>query len=478
MECDRGHAHAAEAGKIVAHPRLALAASILASSTAFVDGADVNVALPAIKEELQVGAASLQWVVNAYLLPLSGLLLLGGATGDRFGRRRLFLIGCWLFTAATLLCFFAPSLEWMLAGRALQGIGSALLMPNSLALIGAHFSGEARGRAIGIWAAAGAIAGAIGPMIGGWLVDTLGWRTIFLLDLPLVLGALLLAWRFVEESKADSRHGIDWLGVAVATGGLGAITWGLTRLSGDSASSADWVVLAAGAALLILFIAIERRRGERAIMPLAMFGTASFAGLTLLTFLLYAALGGLFVMLPYALIVLNGYTPLQAGAALLPLPAIIGIASPAMGALAARTGPRWPLSFGPLIVAAGFALTTRLDAEAAYFADVLPGLIVIGIGMAGAVAPLTTAVMASVDTRHVGTANGFNSAIARTGGLIATALLGSALAARGADLAAAYDAAAWVAAGAAAAAGLAALILLRPREIATPGKTKRIAKET
>ena len=448
--------------------RWTLTASILASSLSFVDGSVVNVALPAIGADLRAEPAGLQWIVNAYLLPLSALLLLGGAAGDKFGRRRLFLLGIALFALASALCALAPSLELLLAGRALQGIASAMLMPNSLALLGAAFAGEARGRAIGTWAAAGAIAGALGPLLGGWLVGSVGWRAIFLINLPLCAGALWLGWRYVAESREERSAALDALGVIVATLGLGAVTWGLTELSGGGRGDSGWIAAGVGAAALLAFLAIEKSRGERAIMPLALFGTASFAGLTLLTFFLYAALGGLFVALPFMLIELRGYSPVAAGAALLPLPAVIALGSRLMGRVAAGIGPRLPLTAGPLIVAAGFVLAASIGTDGSYWTSVLPAVLIIAIGMAGAVAPLTTAVMASVDIDHVGTANGFNSAMARTGSLIATALLGSVLAARGTALAEAFAVAAYVAAGAAAVAGVAALILLRPAEMRTP----------
>jgi EmrB/QacA subfamily drug resistance transporter len=466
--CDGGMAGRQKAGPCPSR-KWTLAASILASSLSFVDGSVVNVALPAIGADLHAHASGLQWIVNAYLLPLSALLLLGGAAGDKFGRRRLFLFGIALFALASGLCALAPSLPLLLAGRALQGVASAILMPNSLALLGAAFAGEARGKAIGSWAAAGAIAGAFGPLLGGWLVGSVGWRAIFLINLPLAAGALWLGRRYVAESREETRAPIDWLGVAAATFALGAITWGLTILSsGEGRAVQGWTSTGLGAAALLAFLAVERKRGERAIMPFALFGTASFVGLTLLTFFLYAALGGLFVLLPYVLIELRGYSPIAAGAALLPLPAVIGLGSRLMGAVAAGTGPRLPLTVGPLVVAAGFALAARIGGGGSYWTSVLPAVLVIAIGMAGAVAPLTTAVMASVDGDHVGTANGFNSAVARTGGLIATALLGAVLAARGAALAEAFAVASLVAAGAAALAGLAALFLLKPHEIRTP----------
>jgi EmrB/QacA subfamily drug resistance transporter len=447
-------------------PAWTLAASILASSLAFVDGSVTNVALPAIRQDLSASAAELQWVINAYLLPLSALLLLGGAAGDRFGRRRMFLLGTAGFAAASLACALAPTLAFLLAARFVQGAAAAMLMPNSLALLGSAYGGEARGKAIGTWAAATTIMAAIGPLLGGWLIETVGWRAIFYINLPLAAGAIALALTRVAETR-EGKERLDWLGVGLATAALAALTWGLTRLSGIHPPMIEGTVaLIAGLVGLGAFVAVEARQGPHASMPLALFGTLSFGGLTLLTFLLYGALGAAFVLMPYTLIENHGFTPLRAGAALLPIPVILGGASRFMGALAARTGPRWPLTLGPLVVAVGFALATRTSAHASYWTTLFPALIVVAIGMAGAVAPLTTAVMASVDARHVGTANGFNSAIARTGGLIATALLGSVLAASGPALETAFDRAVLAAAAGAALAGIAALVMLRPHEIA------------
>ncbi len=458
-------------GKRTFRPGWTLAASILASSLAFVDGSVTNVALPAIRADLDANAAQLQWVINAYLLPLSALLLLGGAAGDRFGRRRMFVGGVAGFAVASLACALAPSLAVLLAARFVQGMAAAMLLPNSLALLGSAYAGEARGKAIGTWAAATTITAAIGPLIGGWLIETVGWRAIFYINLPLAAGAAALALARVGETGAGKER-LDWAGVGVATLSLGALTWGLTVLSGaDPLVGPGLAATVAGLAGLALFVWLEARQGPHASMPLALFGTRSFGGLTLLTFLLYAALGGALVLVPYLLIENRGFSPTLAGAALLPIPVILGAASRTMGAIAAKVGPRWPLTIGPLIVAAGFALASRTSPAASYWTTLFPALVVVAIGMAGAVAPLTTAVMASVDARHVGTANGFNSAIARTGGLIATALLGSVLAADGAALDAAFDRAVLIAAGAAALAGLAALVMLRPHEIATPART-------
>ncbi|HTN09916.1 MAG TPA: MFS transporter [Acetobacteraceae bacterium] len=456
------------AGPLIARPGWTLAASILASSLSFVDGSVTSVALPAIRQDLAASAEQLQWVVNAYLLPLSALLLLGGAAGDRFGRRRMFACGIAGFAVASLVCALAPTLEVLLAGRFVQGAAAAMMLPSSLALIGTVYSGAARGRAIGTWAASTTVFAAFGPLIGGWLIDAVGWRAIFYLNLPLAAGALALSMTKVAETGTGKER-LDWLGVSLATGALGALTWGLTVISGaEPRTAAGLAAVAAGAIGLALFVWVEARQGRHAGMPLALFGTMSFGGLTALTFLLYGALGAALVLIPYLLIENHGYSPLMAGAALLPIPAILGGASRFMGGVAAKIGPRWPLTIGPLVAGGGFALAARVEPGASYWTTLFPALVVVACGMAGAVAPLTTAVMASVDAKHVGTANGFNSAIARTGGLIATALLGSVLAARGAALDAAFDRAVLVAAAAAALAGLAALVMLRPQDIATP----------
>ncbi|HEY0230823.1 MAG TPA: MFS transporter [Dokdonella sp.] len=409
------------------HPAATVAATILGSSLAFIDGSVVNVALPTLGRALHASPAELAWTINAYLLPLGALTLLGGAAGDHFGRRRLFLLGITVFLLASVLCAAAPTLALLLAGRALQGMGAALLMPNSLALLGAGFSGKARGRAIGTWAATGAIAGAIGPVIGGWLVDHLGWRPIFLINLPIGAGAAWLAARYVEESL-DRREGarLDSGGALAVTLGLGLIVWALTAAA-DPATAHEivWLTLLAGIAAIVVFLQIERSRGAQALMPFGLFATATFAGLSLFTFFLYAALGGLIVLLPFALIRIGGYSAVQAGTAMLPLPLVIGIGSRLMGGVAAKLGGRFLLTAGAVIVAIGLALYARIDAgHIDYWQHVLPPTLLVAIGMAICVAPLTTQVMAAVDADHVGAASGFNSALARIGGLIATALLG------------------------------------------------------
>lgn len=444
------------------HPNLILATCILASSLAFVDGSVTNVALPAIGKSLSASSAELQWVINAYLLPLSALLLLGGAAGDRYGRARLLVGGTVLFAIASAACALAPNLTVLLVARGMQGIGAAILMPNSLAILGATFTGGARGRATGIWASMGAVMAAIGPVLGGWLIDTVGWRAIFLINLPLAAGAIVLALLYVKDSRNTDKAALDWTGGVLATAALGALTWGLTIGSGlqgwtDPAIAA----IAAGVAILLVFVWTQKVKREHAMMPLAMFGSASFIGLTVLTLLLYGALGALMVLLPYFLIKVAGFTGTQAGSALLPVAIILTLASPLMGQLAGRIGARWPLTIGPMVVAAGFALMLRMGADTNYWTDVLPAILVISIGMSGAVAPLTTAVLGSVDDRHTGSASGFNSAVARTGGLVATALLGSVLGAEGPMLIGGFHTAAIASAIACTAASVAAFALIR-----------------
>jgi EmrB/QacA subfamily drug resistance transporter len=435
-DCDAAAARASTQTSRPGHPRYVLAATILASSLAFVDGSVVNVGLPAIGHSLGVDAGALQWVVNGYLLPLSALLLLGGAAGDRFGRRRLLIAGIGLFALASLACACAPGLQVLLLGRLMQGAGAAMLMPNSLAILGQTFSGEDKGRAIGIWAATGAIAGAAGPVLGGWLIDTGGWRDIFLINLPLAAAAIYLAWRYVPGDPDGGGQPLDMLGGTLVTIGLGVLTWALTVGSGASGWTTGSVAAAVFAVgILAAFVLAEKHLGERAMMPLTLFTSRTFIGLTLLTLFLYGALGGLLVLLPYVLIKASAYSATAAGATLLPFPAVLAIASPFLGG---RVGARLPLTIGPLIVAGGFLLALRIGTETSYWTGPLLAILVIAFGMSFAVAPLTTAVLSSVDAQHTGSASGFNSAIARSGGLIATALLGSVLAAKSNHLVAAF----------------------------------------
>jgi len=444
-----------------ADPHWTLVACVLASSLSFVEGSVLSVALPAIRASYGAGAQDVQWVVNSYLLPLSALLLLGGALGDHFGRRRLLVIGTTIFAITSLVCALAPSLPVLLAARAAQGIGAALLLPNSLALLNAAFSGEKRGRAVGIWAASGAAMAAVAPLIGGWLVGTVGWPAIFYINLPLALGAILLAVRFVEESREAGAGRTDYAGALLATAGLGGLTYSLTLWSATRTFELEaQAALAVGVAMLAAFLWVEHRRGSRAMMPLKLFQGRCFTGLNLLTLLLYGAFSAAMLLIPYVLITSGGYSPVQAGLAMLPLPILMTSISPRMGSLAARIGPRIPLTIGPIIVGAGMVLALLMTPESSYWTSAFPTVLVMALGMTIAVAPLTSSVLGSVEEQHVAMASGFNSAVARTGGLIATALLGAVLASKGRALFDGFHLAMLVSAAVAVAAGLVGLTML------------------
>jgi EmrB/QacA subfamily drug resistance transporter len=433
--CDRGIALTRK-GRTPARPRLVLATTILASSLAFIDGSVVNVGLPAIGHSLKGSTASLSWVINAYLLPLSALILFGGALGDRFGRRRLLNIGVGVFAASSIACAMSPSLLWLCLARALQGIGAALLLPNSLAILGDSFEGQARGRAVGVWSATGAMMGAVGPVLGGWLIDKVGWPAIFLINPLLAAAAFVLAIISVRDDSGDVRDArLDVAGAALATAALAALTWALTTGSGAHGwTSAVFAVAAAGVILGGVFLWTERRLGEHAMTPLALFGSRQMTALNLMTFLLYGALGGYLLLLPYVLIDGLSYSALAAGAALLPFPIVVSLVSPVAGSVAGRIGPRIPLIAGCLLVTAGLLACLLIAPGAGYWTGVAPGVLATGLGMAFAAAPLTTAVLGSVDERHTGAASGLNSAVSRIGGVVVVALIGSVLASRGAAL--------------------------------------------
>lgn len=406
--------------------------SVCASSLSFIDGSVLNVALPAMRQSLDASAAEIQWVVNGFTLPLAALILLGGALGDHQGRRRWLVIGTTLFGLASLLCALSRSLELLLLGRALQGTGAALLLPNSLALLNGAYEGEARGRAIGIWAAAGAISAAIAPLIGGWLVDTVGWPTIFYINLPFAGAAVAVALARVPEAEDKEKAPVDVAGAILATLGLGGLAYGLTLWSAHRSFS--WIAgaaIAVGIVLLIVFIIAERRAGAKAMIPLRYFSDRCFSSLNLMTFLLYGTFGSSLLLLPYVLISAGGYSPVEAGLAMLPLSVLIGAGSPVMGKLASRIGPRLPLTIGPLVVAAGFLMATRVSADQAYWTHVFPAVALIALGMAILVAPLTSTVLVSVDPEHTGMVSGFNSALSRAGGLLGVSLLGAVLAEKG-----------------------------------------------
>jgi EmrB/QacA subfamily drug resistance transporter len=441
-----------------ADPRWTLVTCVLASSLSFVEGSVLSVALPAIRASYGAGAQDVQWIVNAYLLPLSALLLLGGALGDHFGRRRLLVVGTSIFAITSLVCALAPRLPILLGARAAQGIGAALLLPNSLALLNAAFQGEKRGRAVGIWAASGAAMAAVAPLIGGWLVGTVGWPAIFYINLPLALGAIGLAFKFVAESGDPGVGRTDYPGALLATGGLGGLTYALTLWSATGHWTSSAIITGAiGTILLVAFLYAEHRRGDRAMMPLGLFASRCFSGLNLLTFLLYGAFSAAMLLIPYVLITSGGYSPVEAGLAMLPLPVLMTAASPKMGSLASRIGPRIPLTAGPLVVAGGMLLSYLMKADGSYWTSAFPTILMMALGMTIAVAPLTSSVLGSVQEQHVAMASGFNSAVARTGGLIATALLGAVLGSTGAALFSGFH---WAMTASAAVAAFAAFVAM------------------
>lgn len=402
-----------------------LAATILASSMAFIDANVVHIALPAIQADLDALFPHLQWIVNAYTLMLGSLLLAGGSLGDQTGRRRVFVIGIGLFTAASVACALAPSVQALIASRVVQGIGAALLVPQSLAIIAASFPRSARGGAIGTWAAFSALTTSAAPAVGGILLDAASWRAVFWINVPLAIIALYLTFRRVPESRAAERERVDWLGAGLATLGLGALTYALTRWpSADSLSVELIVALAVGLGAASLFVLVERRV-RAPLVPPEMFRSAEFSGLNVVTLLLYAALTGALFLLPYNLIQVQGYTATETGLALAPLGVVIGALSRRSGQMADRIGPRPQLILGPLLVAIGCAGLAVPGIGGGYFATFFAPVIIIALGMGVAVSPLTTAVMNAVPDERSGAASGVNNAASRVAGLLAVALSGA-----------------------------------------------------
>jgi EmrB/QacA subfamily drug resistance transporter len=405
-----------------ARSRWVLLATVLGSSMTMLDGTVVNVALPAIGRDLGAALDGLQWTVNGYTLTLAALILLGGSLGDRFGRRRLLLVGVAWFALASLLCGIAPNLVVLVLARALQGVGGALLTPGSLAILQASFREQDRARAIGAWTGLGGIAGALGPFAGGYLVETVGWRWVFFLNLPLAAVVVLVALRHVPESSdPEMARGLDVPGAVLAAAGLAGLTYGLIAWPDRGfGSPVVWGSLVAGVAALVAFVVVESRSASP-MLPLTVFRSRLFTATNVVTFAVYAALSGVFFVLVVALQVVAGFSPIASGAALLPVTIIMLFLSARGGALGQRIGPRIPMTVGPLVAAAGVASLARIGPDASYLTDVLPGTIGLGLGLALTVAPLTATVLGAVEVRHAGIASGVNNAVARAAGLLAVA---------------------------------------------------------
>ncbi len=416
-------------GSVTRRQRLTLVATILGSTVVFLDSTVVNVALPSIADDLGAGLAGQQWVIEAYMLTLVSLLLVGGSLGDQFGRRRIYILGLVAFGITSVLCALSPTVELLVAGRALQGIAGALLVPGSLALVAATFEGAARGKAVGTWTAWTGIAVVIGPAGGGALIEALSWRTIFWLNVPLIVFTAMLTLRAVRESRdAEAFRGVDWLGIGLSAAGLGGPVFALIEqpIHGWGAQIVR-VPLAIGVACLALFVAHEGRT-RHPMLELALFRIRNFWVANVATFAAYAGLiAGLFFFTIF-LQQVAGYSPVEAGLATTPISVVIFLLSPRFGRLASGTGPRLPMTLGPIVAGLGLLLLLRVDRNAVYLPDVLPAVLVFSLGLSATVAPLTATVLDSVEERHVGAASGINNGVSRVAGLLAIAVLGAVIA--------------------------------------------------
>ena len=405
--------------------RLVLLATILGSSMAFIDGTVVNVALPTLQRDFDATAAGVQWVVQAYSLFLAALILVGGSLGDRYGRRRIFAVGVVVFTIASVACGAALNLDLLVVSRALQGIGGALLVPGSLAIISATFPEGERGRAIGTWSGFTAITSAIGPVLGGWMVEHLSWRSVFLMNVPLAAIVLLVTLRYVPESRDEGATArLDWIGAGIITVVLGTLIYGLTEAAVSGLSDPLVMLLLAVSAVAAIAFVIVEGRVSNPMVPLSLFRSRTFSGTNLLTLFLYAALSGALYFFPFNLIQVRGYSSTAAGAAMLPMILLMFGLSRWAGGLVGQYGARLPLTIGPVIAGAGFVWFAIPGAGGSYWTTFFPAVMLLGLGMTVTVAPLTTAVMGAVDERHSGLASGINNAVSRAGGVIAIAAFG------------------------------------------------------
>jgi EmrB/QacA subfamily drug resistance transporter len=402
--------------------RWVILATVLGSGIAFLDGTVVNVALPTIGEDLGTGLTGLQWILDGYLVTLSALLLLGGSLGDLYGRRRIFVIGLIGFSLASAGCGLAPDTGMLIAARSVQGATAALLVPGSLAIISASFHPDDRGRAVGAWSGLGGIAGAVGPFLGGWLVDAVNWRFVFFINLPLAAIAVAVTLRHVPESRdPDAVRHLDLPGALLASIGLAAVAYALIEGAVDF-GPAEAVAAIVGVAALVAFVVTEAR-SRQPMLPLEIFRSRQFTGANLTTLAVYTALGGTTFLVVLQLQLGLGYSAVEAGASLLPITVLMLLLSARAGQLAQRTGPRLPMTVGPMVIALGLLLVARVGPGSTYGTDVLPALVVFGLGLACTVAPLTSAVLASVEDRHLGVGSGVNNAVARVAGLLSVALL-------------------------------------------------------